>query len=106
MARGTRAVLFYRGRRSGSPDGLAWYRSPLPGASAASRSYDPFTVKTRLAVLTPVLLSVFACGSSLDNPVTSAVKTRPRLARFGETGTFEPSLTWWNEDLSRLFAHR
>ena len=93
MARGTRAVLFYRGRRSGSPDGLAWYRSPLPGASAASRSYDPFTVKTRLAVLTPVLLSVFACGSSLENLVASAVDARHRLAEAGETETFKAPLT-------------
>jgi hypothetical protein len=63
-------------------------------------------VKVRLAVLTPVLLSVFACGSSLDNLVTSAVKTRHRLAETGETEAFKTSLTWWNEDLSRLFVHR
>jgi len=50
-------------------------------------------VKVRLAGFAPVLLSVFARGSSLDDLVASAVDTRHRLAKAGETETFKTPLT-------------
>ena len=49
-------------------------------------------VKMRLTPITPVLLSIFASGSSLDNLITSAVHTRYRLAEAGETETLETVL--------------
>jgi hypothetical protein len=52
-------------------------------------------VEVGLAGLAPVLLSVLACGSSLDDLVTLAMNTRLRLAETGETETAEASLTRW-----------
>ena len=46
-------------------------------------------VKVRFTGFAPVLLSVFACGSSLDDLVASAVDARHRLAEAGETETFK-----------------
>jgi len=48
-------------------------------------------VKVRLVSFAPVLLSVFACGSSFDN--LSAVDTSFRTAHFGETGSFKIPFT-------------
>jgi hypothetical protein len=56
-------------------------------------------VKVRLAVLAPVLLSVFVGRPPLDNVVTLAMDTRHRLAEPGETETLKASLTRWEEDL-------
>lgn len=50
-------------------------------------------VEVRPAVLAPVLLSVFSGRSPVDDILSSTMET------------FESSLTWWNEDLSRLFVH-
>jgi hypothetical protein len=50
-------------------------------------------VEVRLAGFAPVLLSVFARGSSLDDLVASAVDTRHRLAEAGETETFKTPFT-------------
>lgn len=50
-------------------------------------------VKVRFTGFAPVLLSVFACGSSLNDLVASAVDARHRLARFGETETFKTLFT-------------
>lgn len=46
-------------------------------------------VKVRPAVITPVLLGVFSCGSALDDLTTTAVNTCHRLAEAGETETFK-----------------
>jgi hypothetical protein len=58
------------------------------------------TAVSPTAGFTPVLLSVLAGRSSVDNRVTLAVDTRHRLAEPGETETLEASLTRWKEDLS------
>ena len=57
-------------------------------------------VEVRLAVLAPVLLSVLAGGSSLDDLVTLAMDACHRLAEAGETETAEASLTRWKKHLS------
>ena len=48
-------------------------------------------VELRFAVFAPVLLGVFASGSSFDYLIALAVDTRLRLARFGETETLKTS---------------
>ena len=50
-------------------------------------------VEVGFAGFAPVLLSVLAGRSSVDNRVTLAVNTRHRLAEPGETETLEASLT-------------
>jgi hypothetical protein len=50
-------------------------------------------VKVRLAVLAPVLLSIFTGRSSLDNVLTLTVDTRHHLTEPGETETVEASFT-------------
>ena len=50
-------------------------------------------VEVRLAVFAPVLLGVFASGSSLDNLIALAVDTRHRLAEAGETEPFKTSFS-------------
>ena len=59
-------------------------------------------IKIRFTGFTPVLLSVFACGSSLDDLVASAVDARHRLARFGETVTFKKSFTCMEGRLEQI----
>jgi len=50
-------------------------------------------IELRLAVFAPVLLGVFASGSSLDYLIALAVTTRHRLAEAGETETFKTSVS-------------
>jgi hypothetical protein len=50
-------------------------------------------VEVGLAAFAPVLLSVLAGGSSLDDLVTFAMDAGYRLAEAGETETLKPSLT-------------
>jgi hypothetical protein len=53
-----------------------------------------------LAGLAPVLLSVLAGGSSLDDLITLAMDARHRLAEAGETETVEASFARRKEDPS------
>jgi hypothetical protein len=54
-------------------------------------------VEVGLAAFAPVLLSVLAGGSSLDDLVTFAMDVGYRLAEAGETETLKPSLTRWKK---------
>ena len=62
-------------------------------------------VEVRFTFFAPVLLGVFASGSSLDYLIALAVDTGHRLAEAGETETLKTSFSSWEEDFCRLFVH-